>query len=1082
MRDSIRSLTLTLLAVLTAFTTTTQQVITQSPSYGVVDIGTLGGPTSVALAMEYYGYEIVGSAATTSSPRRAFVGNPYFPLRDLGSLGGQQSEAAAISPAGIVGSAQTPSGSFHAFLWQSHSPGMIDLGTLGGTSSWAYGINEGGVVVGAATNASGNMRAFLYRDGATNELTLASVDESEARDINNGSQIIGWKKTGPNSPARAFLWENQVETSLGTLIPGGESRAMAINNQGVVVGFASTDATGAATQAFRWENGVMQPLPGLGGAKSAATAIGENGTIVGWSLTPQGESHAVIWRDGKVEDLNHLIKPNSGWVLDAAHDVGNRDAIVGVGTKDGVRRAFLAPPPIDIEVTVDRNPLEVDPNFPNPHEAGKLLTLSAAAYNNSGDFPATNVVIRDTISGPVEYVDWFDADCVKDGQALTCKLPTFETIGRAVMIRVRATGPGVITHAASLLSSDQVDSTPDNNADSQTNVAVSLAQFTLAQSSVIGGKPVLGRATLTSTTPMGGARVTLTSSHPDVASVPSEFDVLPGANDGLWREFYVTTKPVTTPVTVQISATYGQRTLTQSLTINPSGSSPGSGARPVPGRIHAEDFDDGAQNVSFFDTTSGNSGGAYRTTDVDIEPTSDAGGGYNVGWMAAGEWLQYTVAVSDAGTYRLSLRVAANGAGGRVYVEFDGVNKTGPLTIPNTSSWQNWTTIGADVTLSAGTQRMRVVVESAGPTGVVGNLNYIDVTAPAPVSTPYTGTPIAIPGIIQAENFDNGGANVAYRDTTNGNSGGAYRSTDVDIQATKDVGGGHNVGWMAPGEWLQYTINVPTAATYLLKLRFASTGGGSQVHFEFDGINTQQIELWNTGGWQNWDTVSVPVALKRGVQRMRLIVDLASPSGVVGNVNFIELANTAQPTARDIVIYPGSVPNHLIFGHWEKTIDPTSFGSAKLATPDEGFATTAAPLASPTHFFEMWFDPVPNTPYTLWLRLKAKNNDKFNDAVWVQFSAAHVNGKPVYPIGSTSGLLVNLATDAGATSLNNWGWANGAYWLSQPATFTFPTGGTQFIRIQTREDGVEIDHIVLSPSQYVTTPPGGPTNDTTHVK
>jgi len=60
-----------------------------------------------------------------------------------------------------------------------------------------------------------------------------------------------------------------------------------------------------------------------------------------------------------------------------------------------------------------------------------------------------------------------------------------------------------------------------------------------------------------------------------------------------------------------------------------------------------------------------------------------------------------------------------------------------------------------------------------------------------------------------------------------------------------------------------------------------------------------------------------------------------------------------------------------------------------------------------------------------------------------------------------------------ATSLN--GWQHGAYWLSQAATFTFAAAGTHTLRIQTREDGVQIDQIVLSPSTYLTAAPGGPT-------
>ena len=78
-----------------------------------------------------------------------------------------------------------------------------------------------------------------------------------------------------------------------------------------------------------------------------------------------------------------------------------------------------------------------------------------------------------------------------------------------------------------------------------------------------------------------------------------------------------------------------------------------------------------------------------------------------------------------------------------------------------------------------------------------------------------------------------------------------------------------------------------------------------------------------------------------------------------------------------------------------------------------------------------------------------------------------------------------------ASSLSNWGWVNGAYWLSQPATLTFASSGTHMIRIQTREDGVQFDQIVLSPSQYFnsgascptlcTGAPGPVNNDSTIV-
>ena len=70
--------------------------------------------------------------------------------------------------------------------------------------------------------------------------------------------------------------------------------------------------------------------------------------------------------------------------------------------------------------------------------------------------------------------------------------------------------------------------------------------------------------------------------------------------------------------------------------------------------------------------------------------------------------------------------------------------------------------------------------------------------------TPFGGTAAAVPGTIQAENFDEGASGVAYFDTTAGNTGGKYRTTDVDLESTTDVGAGYNVGRTRPGEWLKY--------------------------------------------------------------------------------------------------------------------------------------------------------------------------------------------------------------------------------------------------------------------------------------
>lgn len=186
-------------------------------------------------------------------------------------------------------------------------------------------------------------------------------------------------------------------------------------------------------------------------------------------------------------------------------------------------------------------------------------------------------------------------------------------------------------------------------------------------------------------------------------------------------------------------------------------------------------------------------------------------------------------------------------------------------------------------------------------------------------------------------------------------------------------------------------------------------------------------------------------------------------------------------TASDVVIYASDIPGSAIHGSWSAVSDGSAADGVALATPDAGIAFANAPLASPADYVDVTFSAEAGTPYRIWLRLAALNNSKYNDAVWVQFSDATVSGSPVYPLNSTSGLLVNLATDGSATSLNGWGWQNTAYWLTQPTLVTFTSGGTHTMRIQIREDGVRFDQIVLSQGTYLNGPPGPPTDDHTIV-
>jgi regulation of enolase protein 1 (concanavalin A-like superfamily) len=236
-----------------------------------------------------------------------------------------------------------------------------------------------------------------------------------------------------------------------------------------------------------------------------------------------------------------------------------------------------------------------------------------------------------------------------------------------------------------------------------------------------------------------------------------------------------------------------------------------------------------------------------------------------------------------------------------------------------------------------------------------------------------------------------------------------------------------------------------------------------------------------------WTTVGSTTFSISSSALVGLVVCSASSSLTTATFDGVSVSGSVTPppppppTAADVVIYASDLPSSARHGSWRTASDATSPNAIKLTTPDNGLAWTDAPQAAPADYVDVTFSAVAGTPYRIWLRLKALSNSKYNDAVWVQFSDATVNGSPMYRINTTNGLLVNLATDSAATSLNGWGWQNAAYWLSQPTVVTFPTTGTRTLRVQVREDGVQLDQIVLSPGRYLNAAPGGVTNDSTIV-
>jgi hypothetical protein len=404
---------------------------------------------------------------------------------------------------------------------------------------------------------------------------------------------------------------------------------------------------------------------------------------------------------------------------------------------------------------------------------------------------------------------------------------------------------------------------------------------------------------------------------------------------------------------------------------------PGPSAAAIPGTVMAENYDTGGQGVGYNVTSTNGTDNAYRSQGVDLETASSPATGNDLGWTASGQWFRYTVNVSTAGTYKVSILVAAPTAVGDAFhiSNSSGSNLSGSVAVPATGGYQTWVTVTANVTLPAGTQTLTLSQDAAGwnidsmafassgggscttkpnaPTGLAASgttssgttLNWTADTAPANCSisgytvlqngasvgtatgtsfavsglaastnysftveasdaagasaassavsvttsaasggeSPYPGPSApAIPGTVMAENYDTGGQGVAYNVTSTNGTDNGYRSQGVDLETATAPATGNDLGWSAAGQWFKYTVNVATAGAYTVSFLVAAPAAVTDAFHlsNSSGTNlTGSVNVPDTGGWQDWATVTANVTLPAGIQTLTLNEDDASGNG-----------------------------------------------------------------------------------------------------------------------------------------------------------------------------------------------------------
>ena len=317
----------------------------------------------------------------------------------------------------------------------------------------------------------------------------------------------------------------------------------------------------------------------------------------------------------------------------------------------------------------------------------------------------------------------------------------------------------------------------------------------------------------------------------------------------------------------------------------------------VPGTVEAANYDTGGQSVAYNVSSVNGSANSYRSDGVDLETTSDTqgtsgtGAAYDLGWTTSGQWFKYTVNVASAGTYTVSLRLAAPSAvtDGLHIANTSGTNLSGNINVPSTGGWQTWTTVTASVTLPAGTQTLSIDQDNGG-----WNVHYLSF---ASNEGPFGGTPAAVPGTVEAANYDTGGQGVAYNVSSVNGSANSYRSDGVDLETTSDTqgtsgtGAAYDLGWTTSGQWFKYTVNVASAGTYTVSLRLAAPSAVTDgLHIaNASGTNLSgNINVPATGGYQTWTTVTASITLPAGTQTLSIDQDNAG-----WNVHYLSFASAS---------------------------------------------------------------------------------------------------------------------------------------------------------------------------------------------
>ena len=449
----------------------------------------------------------------------------------------------------------------------------------------------------------------------------------------------------------------------------------------------------------------------------------------------------------------------------------------------------------------------------------------------------------------------------------------------------------------------------------------------------------------------------------------------------------------------------------------------------IPGVIYMSDYDLGRSGIAYYDVDSANyqqssgyfqawnSGWVYRNDGVDIEKNTDTvnSNGFHIGFINKGEWINYTLIVSETGVYSMDARIASIEDGGEFLVEMDGEGVTRSLSIESSGAWDQFITQSfSGIFLEEGNQTLTIKFDGKkafnvsslefNKTGNSSDIDFAILSANALMdgksiqvllnqnidkttltsslqdfSLSVNNEEITFTEIVSYDDKKRTftlklSSSISYNDqiklnyfgqSVKNNNGsllenftlfkvvnnvpqlfnipgiiqaeGYYNMYGVETEVTSDNGGGLNIGYTNPGDYVDYLVNVEADYEYNIKLRVAAESNSGRVAFytvsnQGEETRISEILLPVTNGWQNWVNVTSSIQLPKGnyTLRMRII------NGDF-NMNWIELSypDSDQDGINDTI---DQCPNTSVISSVDESgcaLDPIALNNFSLKVVNE---------------------------------------------------------------------------------------------------------------------------------------------------